>query len=223
MTNRRTITIIIACFVWVGGMLAAHSVSAHQPVVVNDATLVKIADPEISKAYYAELTGVSAHYRIKAEQGFAFYVNVLVPDIASATEDYSVTILRDGSIFAALSAGSEDWTIFHEPFGNDTYRQGPELRMVMPAGNYDLTVSNPNNEGKYVLAIGETEKFSLSEIPRTMSELVKVKRFFGKSAWAVLESPFAYWPTLGILFTIIVIILIVWWRKRRAKMAAEIR
>jgi len=204
-------------------MSAAHSASAHQPVVVNDVISVNVTDPEISKAYYAELTGVPAHYRILAEQGFALYVNVLVPDIISTTEDYSVTILRNGSTFAAVTAGSEAWTRYDEPYGNDVYRQGPEYREDVPAGNYDLIVSSPDNLGQYVLAIGETEKFTLSGIPQTMKELVKVKRFFGKSGWTVFESPFAYWPTLIIVFIIVVIILIVQWRKRRARMAAQIR
>jgi hypothetical protein len=51
-------------------------------------------------------------------------------------------------------------------------------------GVYRIQVSNVENRGKYVLAVGELEKFPPKVILRTLITLPKLKRdFFGKSPW----------------------------------------
>ncbi|MCZ2845449.1 MAG: hypothetical protein O2U61_02970, partial [Candidatus Bathyarchaeota archaeon] len=169
-------------------------VSAHQPNVVGEELKITVTDPEISKAYYGELTGQPVHYVFTANSDFDFYVNILVPDIESSTEDYTVTINRDEEVVATLDPKSISWSQFDEPFGGDKYLMGPEYQATGQAGKYDIVVTSPDNEGKYVLAIGETESFSPGEITRTTGELVGVKKFFEKSGLAVLESPFVYGP-----------------------------
>lgn len=214
MKSQRILLFLSLCVIG-GGFLAAQSVSAHQPQVVNDATTTTVTSPEISKAYYAELTGQPAHYRFTADTEFVLYVNVLIPDIQGVTEDYSVTINRDGNVVATLDPGSEAWKKFDEPFGHDVYRMGPEYRATGQSGQYDIVVTSPDNQGKYVLAIGEAESFPLSEIIRTMKELVGVKKFFGKSAWAVFESPFIYGPAIVLALIIAVVVFVSVRRKKK--------
>ena len=142
-------------------------------------------------------------------------MNVLVPAITGVTEDYTFTIVKDGQSWAVVAPGAEAWKPFDEPFGGDRYLMGPEYRQEVPAGHYDVIVSSPDNLGKYVLAVGENESFSMSEVLRTMTTMVAVKHYFGKSAIAVLESLFVSVPLAAVLLTIGAAIGLILLRRRR--------
>jgi hypothetical protein len=158
--------------------------TAHQPNLVGIRTQTTVQDPEVSKAYYGELAGKPAVYEIRCDSSFSLYVNLLVPDIAGARTDFSADIYHEGQPLTRLDGSGYPWTTFYEPFGNDTYLQGPEYRSKVGPGVYRIEVANGQNQGKYVLAIGELERFPPKVILRTLMILPKLKRdFFGKSPW----------------------------------------
>ncbi|MFT5360243.1 MAG: hypothetical protein ACI88L_000734 [Candidatus Paceibacteria bacterium] len=64
---------------------------AHQPRV-TESRLTQVPSPEISKAYYGELTGEPDVYVIQASESFDLYVNVLVPDIKGQKKDVSAVV-----------------------------------------------------------------------------------------------------------------------------------
>jgi hypothetical protein len=50
-------------------------------------------------------------------------------------------------------------------------------------------VSNPGNQGKYSLAIGKIESFSLPEMVKTLVLLPQLKtQFFDKPAWTMFDN-----------------------------------
>ena len=158
--------------------------AAHQPNLVGLQTHTTVQDPEVSKAYYGELAGKSAVYEIRCDTSFSLYVNLLVPDISGARTDFSADIYADGEMLARLDGSQYHWTTFYEPYGNDTYLKGPEYRSKVGPGVYRIQVSNGENRGKYVLAVGELERFPPKVILRTLMTMPKLKRdFFGKSPW----------------------------------------
>jgi hypothetical protein len=61
--------------------------SAHQPRITQS-RLTEVQNPEISKAYYGQLTGEPDIYVIKSAEALNLYVNVLVPDIAGQKKGY---------------------------------------------------------------------------------------------------------------------------------------
>ncbi len=199
-------------------IMLVDPVAAHQPIVPRAANSIDVTDPTISKAYYAELKGQPDTYHITSDASFPLYLNVLVPAISGVTEDYTLTIVKDGQPWAVLAPGSEAWKVFDEPFGGDRYLMGPEYRQGVPSGHYDVVVSSPDNVGKYVLSVGEIESFPMSEILRTMTTMVAVKQYFGKPAIAVLESPFISVPLVVVLLTIVAVTwLILLMRRRRSQ------
>ena len=170
-------------------IVLVDSVAAHQPIIVPPATnSIDVTDPTISKAYYAELKGQPDTYHIASDASFPLYLNVLVPAISGVTEDYTLTIVKDGQPWAVLAPGSEAWKVFDEPFGGNRYLRGPQYRQGVPSGRYAVVVSSPDNVGKYVLSVGEVEVRSTST-PMTMAAL---KQYFKEPAIAVLESPLGY-------------------------------
>jgi hypothetical protein len=174
---------------------------AHQPRLVGNETDVIVSLPEISKAYYGQLTGKPVIYHIEATEPFRLYVNILVPDLENIEKDVSVKILRNETVISLLDGSGTEWTKFYEPFAGDAYYRGPEYVAMQDAGTYQIHVFSPDNLGKYVLAVGDREAFPFSELVRTYAVLPQLKSdFFGKSPFT------AYFNRMGIFLGILIFI-----------------
>lgn len=168
------------------------TVQGHQPRV-SETQLTSITDPEVSKAYYAKLSGSPDVYQINATQPVELYVNILVPDITGQQKDIFATILKDGTTLAELDGAKFEWEQFFEPFGHDSYWKGPEYKSRVEAGNYEIRVSSTNNDSKYSLAVGEIEKFNFAEIKNSLNTIPRNKKeFFNKSPIDFILSPFGF-------------------------------
>ena len=110
------------------------AVLAHQPRLVGNETQVNVHSPEVSKAYYGELTGKPAIYTINTADFFKLYVNILVPDIKNIDKDVSVEITNNGTLISVLDGLNYKWIEFFEPFGRDNYFKGPNF---LPNKNRD--------------------------------------------------------------------------------------
>lgn len=195
--------------------LLMTAVYAHQPRMVEGNT-VQVERPEVSQAFYAELHGRPQTYHIRARITFDLYVQLTVPEMPNAPTDFIVDIWRDGRRLQQLVGAKAQWSTFYERFGGDTYRRGPEYRRAAaPPGRYTVRVSSADNEGKYVLAIGEREAFTLGDWLHTLAVLPKVKAFMGKSPLT------AYFNLFGLFMLILLavvltplLLLIHWWRRK---------
>lgn len=157
---------LLLCFI-------IYTLQAHQPHLVQAPTIT-ISNPEISQAFYAT---EPATYVISSQEPFSLYVQILRPKISELDKDISVTIEQDGKQIALLDGNSAAWMVFHEPFSNNDYYQGPSI--TLPAqGNYTLIV---HGTGKYVLVVGQKERWPLSVIIRTYYSLPAIKRYFNES------------------------------------------
>ncbi len=168
--------------------------SAHQPRLVtsNETT---VTEPEISKAYYGQLEGQSQRYHISSQQPFELYVNILVPDRTDQKKDVSATIVRLGGTTATLAvlngAPESPWKHMWEEFGRDWYWQGEEYKERVTPGEYEVQVSSAQNNSRYSLAIGETEKFSANDGLQAALLIPQLKKdFFGTSPAGFILSPF---------------------------------
>jgi len=169
---------------------ATETAYAHQPYLVTDTGVTRVDKPEVSKAFYADLSGKPAVYEIVSPDSFAMYVNVLVPDEVGIPTDLSATVTRGSDTIAVLEGPTYKWTKFYEPFGGDSYLMGPELRLRAGPGTYVATVSRPGNKGRYVLAVGEREAFSLGDMVRIIGLMPRLKRcFFHRAPIRALTDP----------------------------------
>ncbi len=185
-------------------VMMLNGVVAHQPRVGFEGILenpIQVEKPEISKAYYGELEGNPEYYEINSDDDFLLYLNILAPDIQGARKDFIVEVLQNDKIIFILD--DANWGEFYEPFGGDNYLMGPELEEQVASGTYIIKVSNPDNVGKYSLAVGKIESFPPIEIIKTIFALPKLKKdFFNKSPLT------AYFNYSG-LFLLILLILII--------------
>jgi len=195
--------------------IAPKSAFAHQPRIVEGAGIVKIDNPETSKAYYGELNGKQAEFRVESAVPFKLYVNILVPDLPGIGKDKSFDVYalngKTEEVLYRIDGINSGWAPFFESFARDNYFKGPELREDAGAGAYIIKVFSPENKGKYVLAIGEKEEFSLTEILNSVNTVPRLKTgFFGKSIFG------AYFNIIGVvLFGTALIIVILSFLVRR--------
>lgn len=194
--------LFLACLATV--LLNCPAAEAHRPNFADTQTNIKISEPEISQAFYGTLNGKAAIYEINSSSNFQLYVGLLSPDISETRTNFSAAITNKGKIIDKLSGENFIWKRWYEEFAGDWYWQGPDMKKAMPAGDYFISVSNPNNQGKYVLVVGEAESFPILQIPHTFSELIKIKtQFFGKSWQSAFTNKIGLYTGLGLLVTII--------------------
>ncbi|MEN9582578.1 MAG: hypothetical protein RL641_532 [Candidatus Parcubacteria bacterium] len=181
------LALFVALFV-----LTPPTASAHQPRI-TESRLTTVSDPEVSKAYYAKLTGVPDVYVINAPAPFDLYVGILVPDIKSTKKDILAEVFKDSVKIATIGGADATWKPFFEPFGQSNYFDGGEYKARAEAGVYTIKVSNPDNTGKYSLAVGEIEAFDGKEGANALSMIPDLKRdFFEESPISFILSPFGW-------------------------------
>jgi len=210
----------------------------HQPRIAKGEGITEVENPEVSQAFYGELKGEPAYYRIESEDAFKLYVGILVPDLEGIDKDVSVEITKEHvhaeegpeheeeEMHILLNGMEHQWTRWYEPFGGDWYWEGPELRSNPPEeelpegvqvseGTYTLKVLSPDNEGKYVLAVGEREEFPLSEMVQTLFVLPKLKaEFFERSLWTGYFNLVGLFLLIGIGIVVGIVVAVVLLTKR---------
>lgn len=195
---------------------------AHQPAVVDftnydDNEVVE--DVTLSQAYYGDLINFPHTYEINLTKPETLFVELLVPDIEGIDTNRSVLIVKrnpSGRVreVARLVPEEAEWESFYEPFGGDSYLRGPSFKQELEAGSYLIEVSTGDNLGKYVLVVGEREDFSNLGYFETVKRIYEVKKFYGKSPLAVLQSPIISVPLLVLL--IVGFFLRRWYKKKHA-------
>ena len=190
--------------------------SAHQPRI-TESRLTEVPSPEVSKAYYAKLTGEPDVYVINTNEPIDLYVGILVPDIEGQSKDVSAAIIRNGDIekpLAVLDGINFKWSKFFEEFGRDTYWKGPEYKARVGAGTYEIRVWSSNNDSLYSLAVGQIESFNPSEIISAYTTIPQIKNFFfNKPAYTAFLTPFLGVP-IAILLGTLLFTGIWFWRKK---------
>ena len=144
-----------------------HKLISHDDTHRDFESALQIPDHKISWAIYENLGENEAKfYTFEANKGDSFYASIVVPKI-DGLEEYSPTLFLIGDDnfekkkinYEQNFPGNE----FYEPFGQITYWERQEYTTEIPVdGTYFLVVMDEKNQsGKYSLAIGTIEDFSL--------------------------------------------------------------
>ena len=182
-------------------------VFAHQPRIV-DTEKIYVTKPEVSKAYYAKLSGKPHTYIISVNSAIDLYVNVLFPHKEGPKKNITVNVFKGDQSIGSLSSGEVDWKKFFEPFGQSMYWQGPELKKNVDAGKYEILVQSKEKKLRYVLAIGETEVWNGMDSINAILLIPELKRnFFEESPISFIFSPLGY----GYILLLQLLALMVGW------------
>lgn len=193
---------------FVFGLLLLWFSFAHQPRLTFKqpaGEIIQVQNPQISQAFYGILSWQEDVYQIVTDTWFLLYVNIVVPDQEGQRKDFFVDIQEGNSaVYTRLDGKKFERTPFFEPFWRDAYLMGPSLEKDVDPGTYTLRVSNPDNQGKYSLAIGKIESFNLKEIINTYKVMPALKmQFFEKPRYLI------YWSIVWAFLWGMIIILIV--------------
>ena len=167
-------------------VISSNPAYAHKLITHNDThrsldSALEIPDHKISWAIYDNLGPKEAKfYSFEAKPGDSFYASIVIPKI-SDLEEYSPTlVLVNGNyvekdipllesqavmkkvVYDGVFPGRE----FYEPFGQITYWERQEIKTTLTTeGKYFVIVLDEKNQaGKYSLAIGTIEDFSLADL-----------------------------------------------------------
>jgi len=163
---------------------AAAGVQAHQPRYLRENKLTVINNPEVSQAFYGELKGSEAQYLIELKQAQDLYLQLLAPDLPGVGKDKTAVVayqpeLGDRAVnFAQLDLPAEQWEKYFEEYAGDNYFKGPELKKPAEPGYYIVKISSPDNQGKYVLVVGEKEEFPAGETVKALITMPLLKKNF---------------------------------------------
>jgi len=159
-------------------LIFCSQIYAHKPILNESSSYpsdapYEIENPELSKAIYSTLSGDSHFYRIESEKDFKFYAGVLAAKVGECPLEnkFSFEVLDSEFHLIYLADGENfEWTPWYEKYGKQWYWNGPEIgenflsNEVFQAGTYYIRVFNPSNTGQYIIAVGDIEKFSFSDI-----------------------------------------------------------
>lgn len=195
---------ILLLIFFAGGMFfcANFSEAYQSQIISNGEAIAQVNDPENQKIFYGELIGKEKVFEINSENPFNLYANILVPDVSGARKNFSIEIKKDGQRIEFLDGANFQWSKFYDPFAGDNYWKGPEERLAAGAGRYEIKISNPENEGKFALVIGENKSFTFAETAQSIMLIPKIKKdFFGESTIS------AYLNQASLLFFGIIIVI----------------
>ena len=214
--NKLRIIISVFFLIFVSWPLA---VLAHQPRIV-ESEKINVTKPEISKAYYGNLSGKTHTYIISASSAIDLYVNILLPFNEGPGKNVLVKIFKDDQSLVSLSPSKEDWKEFFEPFGQSMYWQGPEFKIRADAGKYKILVQSREKNIRYVLAIGEIEAFDGIESLKAILLIPELKRtFFEESPISFIFSPLGW----GYILVLQLLALLVGWVASRVLKISRIK
>ena len=180
--NKKSLLIIAGCLL--SGLWLAPAVQAHQPRIVADSQLTLIKNPAVSQAFYGELKGREAYYLIDLKKEQDLFLQILVPDLPGIAKDKSASVEylpelgAKAEPFAKLDPAEAEWQKFYEEFAGDNYYRGPEVKRPAEPGYYAIKISSPENQGKYVLVVGEQEEFPAAEMAKALLTVPQLKKNF---------------------------------------------
>ncbi len=163
-----------------------------------------IKNPEISQGFYGELKEDPDYYKIIAEEEFDLYLNIMAPDVEDAWTDFSVGIYGDNKTIT-LEGDRFEWENYYDRTTENRYLKGPTYEETLEKGEYLIQVYNEENEGKYVMVIGDKPYFSPKEVITYILVQPKLKGFFERPLLS------AFYNRVGIylLITLFILLLII--------------
>tara|TARA_B110000008_G_C16863392_1_gene521695 strand:+ start:218 stop:790 length:573 start_codon:yes stop_codon:yes gene_type:complete len=165
---------------------------AHKPILIESSTYpvdspYEIEEPEISKTFFATLSGDPHYYLINSKVDFDFYAGVIVPMVGECILDKKISFeVLDSNLNQMYLANSKDfeWDGWYEEYSSKWYWRGPEIgkdfvsNRIFKAGIYFIKVFNDSNSGNYVLAVGDDDKVSFLETISVLFSIGEIKDEF---------------------------------------------
>jgi len=175
------------------------------------------SDFSVAHWYIGTLTQFPIMYEFYLSEPTVILLSLRVPDsVLVSTLRPTLLIVRDKDTkgveeVARLVFDESSWTVATDELSRLPYAAAPPLSLDLPPGTYRVEVSAPNNEGKYMLVIGQT--LSAPDWGQAIAAVRMLYDFYEISPWWMIRSPLVYYPT-GIVM-LVGLLFLTWWHRRR--------
>ncbi len=194
-------------------LLCAVVVLCFTAALVADGAVVELDGPHDSAVlnpaqpawYFGELAGDPHTYTLQLTQPSETQFEVLVPKVDINQDPVHAAIVvrqatRGVEEVARLRAEDARWTSsFNRALGS-RYRHGSAFKGTLEPGNYIIEVHSPDNQGAYILRVGESDALAGYGYGQKISFLYDIKRHEHEGSLAalvaMLYSPYVYIPLI---------------------------
>jgi hypothetical protein len=184
-------------------MAYGYSLVLHEPAVPYEILTIP-AETKQQQVVAGRLDDYPEMVEITSTEDFFLEVAIrAVP--GTTTPDFSgivVRVLEPRGVaeVARLRASEATWETVVDPLAALPYIEGPRFSGAVASGTYRIEVSNPDNEGQYLLVIGSAdESGTYGQKWRSVAGLYE---FYGQSKVGMIWSPLVYYP-VGIILLLI--------------------
>ncbi len=209
--------LLFVVFFLVPSQLFAYVPTFMQPKTVDDRPIV--SQTGVLYSFYGELQSFPHSFTVPLEEPSRLFVQIAIPDMVGSEKNKSLIIVkreqRGVSEVARIPFQDMQWTPMVDRSTGDSYLLGGSFDQQLEAGEYIIEVSTVENTGKYVLLVQKGDDAAVTERRgyfKTLADTYAVKRFFEKSPFAVLQSPFYYVPITVLLLGLLIYLL---YRRKR--------
>ncbi len=219
MSMKRRLLILLASIALIG--LFASSASAHVPVAPEPGetldTAVEILNPTKSWVVYSDLhEGEEPHYfRFQIEQGERIRLTLMIPISQDPSQFHPVMalmgpgLLNEGSVPSYLETPESGGVVIvesgmpHPEYEGFTptsfYAMANIDTIASQTGTYFLAVYEPSSGGRFALALGYIESFSLDEWILVPFSVMIIHQWNGQSLLFII-SPFVATVIVGLAY-----------------------
>lgn len=185
--KRRTLYVLGACLavffgIFVVGFLSARDACAHDPRFAcsprGAERPIVIDDPQKSWAFYGHLRpNEEDHYRITVRKPLRVPWSLLVDERDAGNTARPEALVQDGSGRKLAQLNLVQPVHFYEPFSRERYLSSNNSVLDLPPGAYVAIVRMRGGDSlqRYTFAIGESEQFSLTEIPYVFGAVARMR------------------------------------------------
>jgi hypothetical protein len=166
-------------------------------------------DEGVGHAFLGELKDFPVMYEVNTDESITFMAQVRQP-YSQATDlvPFSLIVIRQNDDGRGVTEvvrqrpSADDWTVVEDSVFGMTFWESEKLSATIGPGIYRIEISTPENQGRYMLMIGESEQSS--GYFETLANVRMTQNFFGVSIFKMLTSSYVYYP-IGIFLLLFVI------------------
>jgi hypothetical protein len=216
MTTRYLIALAIPMLF---SIQSAHAFDAVLQTVPTQYEVITIENPETEQLILGELQDAPEMYEVVSENPFTLTFEIrAVPDTdASLPPQLGGIIIKQKEIrgveeIARLNATDSEWTVVTDKATGLKYQAGGYYSESVEPGTYRIEISSPNNQGKYMLLVGnnpdENGYFA------SLADIKMMYQFYELSTLRMFSSPYVHYP-LGIIVLLGLIVGTWYWQRNQ--------
>lgn len=170
---------------------------------------VAIREPEVTKYFHDELKGEARRYSFELAEPANIYVNLFVPLGSNARGKYSLRMLSGDKEVAFLDGTTTAWKEWYDARFREHYNRGPSFEGRIEAGSYIIEVFSSENSGKYILQVGNNDRYQLPQLLNFYWQIPVLKLGFFQTPITEFFFTAFFLAAVAILGVLLILILFV--------------